>query len=271
QTPRYHPQYQPGDRVWLSTRDLRFEGACKKLLPRYIGPFKVLSQVNEVTYKIELPAQYRVHNSFHVSLLKPLVPGPLAEGVPDDVPPAAVEGEDSSTYAVREVLDSRRRGGVLQYLIDWEGYGPEERCWVAAGDVLDPALLAEFHAHHPGKPAPRPRGHPKRSLSFSAPVRRGSQSRNPHLSGTSVATTGPPAGTPCPSGGRRRGRPRSGSVPTPLGGGTVTSGAVSSSVPSTPSSNGGSQVNNYTTQNAPPADITHSPGHVTPHLLPPGS
>uniref|UniRef100_A0A3B1IV37 Gypsy retrotransposon integrase-like protein 1 n=1 Tax=Astyanax mexicanus TaxID=7994 RepID=A0A3B1IV37_ASTMX len=154
------PQYQPGDRVWLSTRDLRFEGSCRKLLPKYIGPFKVLSQVNEVTYKIELPAQYRVHNSFHVSLLKPLVPGPLAEGVPDDVPPAAVEGEDSSTYAVREVLDSRRRGGVLQYLIDWEGYGPEERCWVAAGDVLDPALLAEFHARHPSKPAPRPVGVP---------------------------------------------------------------------------------------------------------------
>uniref|UniRef100_A0A3B1JPM8 Chromo domain-containing protein n=1 Tax=Astyanax mexicanus TaxID=7994 RepID=A0A3B1JPM8_ASTMX len=74
-------------------------------------------------------------------------------------------GEDSSTYAVREVLDSRRRGRVLQYLIDWEGYGPEERCWVAAGDVLDPALLAEFH----------------RSLSSSAPVRRGPQPRNPRL------------------------------------------------------------------------------------------
>uniref|UniRef100_A0A3B1KC43 CCHC-type domain-containing protein n=1 Tax=Astyanax mexicanus TaxID=7994 RepID=A0A3B1KC43_ASTMX len=228
------PQYQPGDRVWLSTRDLRFEGECRKLVPKYIG------------------------------LFKPLVPGPLAEGTPDDVPPAAVEGEASSTYAVREVLDSRRRGGVLQYLIDWEGYGPEERCWVAAGDVLDPAILAEFHARYPGKPAPRPRGRPKRSLSSSVPVRRGSRSLSPLLSGTSVATPVPPAGAPCSSGGRRRGRPRS--RPTPSGEGTVTSGAVGTSCPSTLVSNGGCQPNNYNTQNAPPADNTHTADHVTPHL-----
>uniref|UniRef100_A0A3B1KEA5 Gypsy retrotransposon integrase-like protein 1 n=1 Tax=Astyanax mexicanus TaxID=7994 RepID=A0A3B1KEA5_ASTMX len=209
------PRYQLGDRVWLSTRDFRFEGSCRKLLPRFIGPFRVLSQVNEVTYKLELPAQYKVNNAFHVSLLKPLVPGPLAEGAPADVPPTAVEGEDSTTYAIREVLDSRRRGGVLQYLIDWEGFGPEERSWVAAKDVLDPVLLANFHARHPGKPAPRPRGRPRRSLSGSAPVCRGSRSLSPRLPGTSAA----PAGTPCPSGGRRRGRPRSRPAPVSSGGG----------------------------------------------------
>uniref|UniRef100_A0A3B1J2C0 Gypsy retrotransposon integrase-like protein 1 n=1 Tax=Astyanax mexicanus TaxID=7994 RepID=A0A3B1J2C0_ASTMX len=64
------PHFQPGDRVWLSTRDFRFEGCCRKLLPKYIGPFRILSQINEVSYRVELPAQYKVNNSFHVSLLK---------------------------------------------------------------------------------------------------------------------------------------------------------------------------------------------------------
>lgn len=50
-----HPNYQPSDRVWLSTTDLRQPHGCKKLTSRYTGPFKILKQVNEVTYHLDLP------------------------------------------------------------------------------------------------------------------------------------------------------------------------------------------------------------------------
>ncbi|KAL0177072.1 hypothetical protein M9458_025966, partial [Cirrhinus mrigala] len=33
--------------------------------------------------------------------------------------------DQPSIYMVREILNSRHRGGCLEYLIDWEGYGPE--------------------------------------------------------------------------------------------------------------------------------------------------
>nr|GEU74014.1 reverse transcriptase domain-containing protein [Tanacetum cinerariifolium] len=42
-----------------------------KLNPRYIGPFRVLSKVGDVAYRLELPQQLsQVHNTFYVSNLK---------------------------------------------------------------------------------------------------------------------------------------------------------------------------------------------------------
>ncbi|KAL0172449.1 hypothetical protein M9458_032760, partial [Cirrhinus mrigala] len=42
-----NPIYQPGDRVWLSTQDIRLRLPSKKLSPWYIGPFPTARQINE--------------------------------------------------------------------------------------------------------------------------------------------------------------------------------------------------------------------------------
>nr|GEX47182.1 reverse transcriptase domain-containing protein [Tanacetum cinerariifolium] len=65
--------FQVGDRVMLKVSPwkgvVRF-GKHAKLNPRYIGPFKVLSKVRDVVYRLELPQQLsRVHNT-NVSNLK---------------------------------------------------------------------------------------------------------------------------------------------------------------------------------------------------------
>lgn len=41
-----------------------------KLAARYFGPFKVIQQVGEVAFKLQLPETARIHSVFHVSQSK---------------------------------------------------------------------------------------------------------------------------------------------------------------------------------------------------------
>ncbi|XP_042185545.1 LOW QUALITY PROTEIN: microtubule cross-linking factor 1-like [Oncorhynchus tshawytscha] len=77
-------------------------------------------------------------------------------------PPFDIVG--APTYSVQALLDFKCLGGRIHYLVDWEGYGPEERSWVTARDILDPAMILAFHRNRPDHPAPRPRGSPPAQL-----------------------------------------------------------------------------------------------------------
>ena len=66
---RSDPTYSVGDLVLLSTSNLNKHHLQRKLYPKFVGPFKIISKVNDVAYRLELPATMPIHNVFHVNLL----------------------------------------------------------------------------------------------------------------------------------------------------------------------------------------------------------
>ena len=66
--------YEIGDRayLWVSPlRGVKRFGVKGKLAPRFVGPYRVLERMGEVTYKLESPKGLSgVHDVFHVSQLK---------------------------------------------------------------------------------------------------------------------------------------------------------------------------------------------------------
>jgi len=60
----------------------------------------------------------------------------------------------TNMQGVEEILDSRWRGGKLQYLIKWKGQLLEERTWENRDEVIKRALRScrEFHKKYPNAP-----------------------------------------------------------------------------------------------------------------------
>ncbi|KAL0199697.1 hypothetical protein M9458_002884, partial [Cirrhinus mrigala] len=152
---RRHPPgrlFHVGDRVYLSTRNINLKSDSKKLTPRFIGPYKITHRLNPVTFRLQLPASLRIHPVFHQSQLKHVFFSPLSPQVTAPPPVRIIDG--GPAYTVRRILDSRTRGRGTQYLVDWEGYGPEERSWVPGRFILDPTLIQDYRRRVSSVPGP---------------------------------------------------------------------------------------------------------------------
>ena len=73
-TRRRELKFKVGDEVYLKLRPYRQRSlACKrseKLAPKFYGPYKIIEEIGEVVYRLQLPPEAVIHNVFHISQLK---------------------------------------------------------------------------------------------------------------------------------------------------------------------------------------------------------
>ena len=123
--------FSEGDLVYLSTKNISLEkGQSRKLAPKFIGPYKILRDYGNYSYKIDLPPNLRqrgVHDAFHASLLRVhepnddrLFPGRLASQI--------MGLEDSGDeWAIDKIITHYGKGRDALFEVQWRS---GDRTWL---------------------------------------------------------------------------------------------------------------------------------------------
>jgi len=87
-------KFKINNQVWLDGANIKWPYASKKLSPRRYRPFRVVTKISHVAYRLQLPKAWGIHDVFHATLLTPYKETP--EHGPNFIepPPEVIEGEE---------------------------------------------------------------------------------------------------------------------------------------------------------------------------------
>ena len=148
------PEFAPGDKVYLSTKNLVTDEGAKKLSNLHTGPFEVIKKVGDGAYKLKLPLHVKVNPVFNVALLTKWQPNPIPRQVQPEPAPIIVNGHEE--YVIKKILDSNWLGKHFQYKVTYNGYGNEHDEWLFRDNLLEDLGVEsledyekEFYGRHP--------------------------------------------------------------------------------------------------------------------------
>src|SRR5947208_12452523 len=109
----------------------------------------LVSIITQVSYQIEHPPQWKIHDVFHASLLTCYQETDQHGPNVIDPPPDIIEGEPE--WQVEQILKARHFGRKkkLQYFVRWKGYSPSHDSWVDHSEIHAPDLINDFYATYP--------------------------------------------------------------------------------------------------------------------------
>ena len=139
------PDYEIGDKVWLSTENLKLTRASKKLTERWLGPYDITKHIGDNTLELRLPRSMKIHLVVNISRVKPYKE--CLEGQPTFKPsPVQVTEDREIEFEVESIIDSRWKGHCLEYLVHWKGYSEEDRTWEPKGNLSNASdAIKDFH------------------------------------------------------------------------------------------------------------------------------
>lgn len=154
----------------------------KKLSNQRCGPWTVLRKIGNLAYKLDFPADWKIHHVVSVAQLEPVPtePDPFERPVPDHPPPVEEFNDEWHDYEVDKLVGRRQRKYgegklITEYLVRWKGYGSAFNRWYSE-DLLENSKdeIQKYEnvygglpqQHDPPKPK-RGRGRPRITFAFT--------------------------------------------------------------------------------------------------------
>ena len=139
--------FKEGNKVWLEATNLDL-GHNRKLASRREGPFQITEVLGPLTYRLELPSRWRIHDVFHAALLSPFTETEEHGPAFTRPPPELVNEEEE--YKVEEIISHKKSRNRWLFLVKWRGYPLSEASWEPAANLQNAQqlLLPYRLAHH---------------------------------------------------------------------------------------------------------------------------
>ncbi|SPC66388.1 related to Gag-pol polyprotein [Ustilago sp. UG-2017b] len=146
-------EFKVGDMVYINRRNWKTRRPTPKLDTRFAGPYPVQERVGRRAYRITLPANLRVHDVFHVSMLEPARTSSLAQQAEQPTIPSLPD--EDLDFEVEALIDKRSHNGNTEYKVLWRGYSEKAASWEPVENLNCPDLIQEYEVSEGGRASRR--------------------------------------------------------------------------------------------------------------------
>ncbi|KAJ1584104.1 hypothetical protein NDA11_004353 [Ustilago hordei] len=142
-------EFKVGDMVYINRRNWKTQRPTPKLDTQFAGPYPVQEWVGCQAYRITLPANLRVHDVFHVSMLEPARTSSLPQRAEQPTIPSLPD--EDLDFEVEALIDKRSHNGTTEYKVLWRGYSEEAASWEPVENLNCPDLIQEYEVSEGGR------------------------------------------------------------------------------------------------------------------------